>query len=88
MNNFDKKIGLGAQLANLQGRKEDLELMKEKAPYLLIRSNDKMERLESLVYTDKKAWETIKTLCTNILDVYIGAIDRRFAELKAEFESL
>lgn len=88
MSNFDEKIQLGAALANLKAKKEYLAKVKEKNPCGIFFNAEYLRELEWLVYPDKELWGEITASCTDILDVYIGAIDRKFEELKAEFEKL
>lgn len=87
MSKFDERIRLGAALASLKAKREKLTLLKEKCPTLMYINTEYLNELEPLVYPDKEAWDAITALCENILDVYINAIDRKFEELKAEFEN-
>lgn len=88
MSNFDEKIQLGAALASLKAKREGLIKIKEKYPCHVFINAESLRELEWLVYPDKELWGEITASCTDILDVYIGAIDRKFEELKAEFEKL
>ena len=88
MDNFDEKIQLGAALASLKAKREKLTMLKEKCPPLIYANAEYLQEIEPLVYSDKEAWGKITASCENIIDVYIGAIDRKFEVLKAEFEKL
>lgn len=88
MSNFDEKIKLGYTLVNLKEKKEYLATVKEKNPCGIFFNAEFLNELYPLVFPDKEAWGAITASCTDILDVYIGAIDRKFEELKAEFEKL
>lgn len=88
MKNFDKKIRLGAALVDLKVKRAEFTLYKEKCPSLIYTKDEYLHEIEPLVCSDKETWSAINAACTNILDIYIAAIDRKFAELKAEFEAL
>lgn len=88
MSNFNEKIQLGAALATLKAKKEHLAMGKEKNPCGIFYRAEYLRELEPLVYPDKEAWGAIRASCTDIHNVYIGVLDRRFEELKAEFEKL
>lgn len=88
MSNFDEKIQLGYALASLKAKKEYLAKAKEKNPCGICFYAEYLRELEPLIYHDEEAWDAITASCKNIHDVYINAIDRRFEELKAEFDKL
>lgn len=88
MSNFDDKVRLGGALARLREKREELVKIKEKDPCIILFNVELLNELSPLVYPDKEACGAISASCINILNVHIGAIDREFEKLKAEFEKL
>ena len=86
MDNFEKKIGLGAGLSALKQHKEDFIKLRDKCPLQLIYGNEAMNHLYPILDEDMRSMLT--NSCISLINVYIAAIDNKFAELKAEFEKL
>lgn len=88
MSNFDEKLRLCYALVQLREHKSELAKIKENHPTLIISNINVLQELYPLSFFGKETYDAINAACTNILDIIIAAIDRKFAELKAEFEAL